>query len=205
MMVKPFFSNLEITSPIKFLLTPSGLTTTNVRSKQIYRFVFAAVFAAIFCPLTCVLGSCLAHFSFLASRLSTVAFFLHFEEQYQKVAASFLMYIIPVPRDKVLLQNEHRFGVYDKSTNHISRENPSPISSLEQLHTHLGYFSRNSCSPHDLNNLRRSYSLFGSCAHSTPQLLRRKFPRLTGNLQLRNRRHDLVYKCLSVSRFYDAR
>jgi hypothetical protein len=81
--------------------------TIKVRFKKIYRFVFTVALGTAFCPL----ASCLAHLSFLASRFRTVAFFLHFEEQYQKVAASFLMYITPVPRDINLLQNEHRFGV----------------------------------------------------------------------------------------------
>jgi hypothetical protein len=56
-----------------------------------------------------VLPLCLDHLSFLASRLSTVAFFLHFDEQYQNVAASFLMNITPVPSEISLLQKEQRF------------------------------------------------------------------------------------------------
>jgi hypothetical protein len=74
--------------------------------------------ATAFCPFAEGLPSCRAHFNFLGSRFRIVAFFRHFEEQYQNVAASFLMYIIPVPRAIDLLQNEQRLGVYDISVNH---------------------------------------------------------------------------------------
>jgi hypothetical protein len=57
------------------------------------------------------LGLCLAHFRDLGSLFRTEAFFLHFEEQYQNVAASFLMYITPVPRGINLPQNEHLLGL----------------------------------------------------------------------------------------------
>jgi len=66
------------------------------------------------------LGFCLAHFRDLGSLFRTDAFFLHFEEQYQKVAPSFLMYITPVPSGISLPQNEHLLGLYDISTNQPS-------------------------------------------------------------------------------------
>jgi hypothetical protein len=84
------------------------LITPSVLSKgKAHAFVFAASGGFFFVATT--LASCLDHFSFLGSRFRKVAFFLHFEEQYQKVAASFRMNITPVPSGINLLQNEHLF------------------------------------------------------------------------------------------------
>ncbi len=58
------------------------------------------------------------HFSLRGSLLNSREFFLHFEEQNQKVVASLRTYIMPMPRETGLPQNEHRFGVYDNSINH---------------------------------------------------------------------------------------
>jgi hypothetical protein len=64
------------------------------------------------------LTRCRAHLSFLGSLFSFEAFFRHFDEQYQKVAASFRMYMTPIPRGIGFPQNEHRLGLYDISRIH---------------------------------------------------------------------------------------
>ena len=92
-----------------------------MRSKRIYAFfVTAGTTFAAFADFLTTTVFCLAHFSDLGSLFNTEAFFLHFEEQYQKVAASFLMYITPVPSGIGLPQNEHLLGLYDISTNQPS-------------------------------------------------------------------------------------
>jgi hypothetical protein len=89
-----------------------------VRSNWSYALPFGVITVAgtvVFEGLP-AFGLCLAHFNDLGSLFRTEAFFLHLEEQYQKVAASFLMYITPVPSGISLPQNEHLLGLYDIST-----------------------------------------------------------------------------------------
>jgi len=91
-----------------------------VRSKDFYAFSLGTLedmFTGFAGFLTAEVGLCLAHFSDLGSLFNTEAFFLHFDEQYQNVAASFLMYITPVPNGIGVPQNEHLLGLYDISTN----------------------------------------------------------------------------------------
>jgi len=89
-----------------------------VRSISGYALLFgvAAVAETTVFEGLLALGLCLAHFNLLGSLFRTEAFFLHLEEQYQKVAASFRIYITPVPSGISLPQNEHLLGLYDIST-----------------------------------------------------------------------------------------
>ena len=129
------------------------------------------------------------HFSFLGSLFSFEEFFLHFEEQYQNVVASFLTYIMPMPSAMDLPQNEHFLLMYDNARNQIplflldlpcftfgfsqhehvahsnrpldvTRQNPASIFTFQKLDADLSNLACHASATDDLNDFSRSHSLF---------------------------------------------
>ena len=128
-------------------------------------------------PLTYLL----VHFSFLGSRLSSSAFFLHLAEQNHKMEPLFLANMVPEPFATGLLQKLHgltkrlvpvhlldllgfpfslpqhqNLSCPDRSLD-VSSENSSPVLAGKDLDANLNYFTCDSGTSDDLNYLGLYY------------------------------------------------